>query len=282
MSIVYLNGKYTDSSAAAISPDDRGFVFSDGIYEVIRYYNGKPFRFDDHISRLMSGAEFMRFDTSVFPDFRAVGMELSERNSLENCGSRLLYIQVTRGTAPRSHAFPSAGTAMTVYATVKPFESDRSAQSRGVNIMTVHDNRWERCDIKTTMLIPNVLAKQKARESGFYDAVFIRNGVVTEGTHINVFAVIDGTLRTHPADNRILGGVTRKEVIEICTALNIPCAEKEFSYDEMLNATEIFLSGTTAEITPVIEVDWNRIADGNPGGITTAILSEFLKITGMD
>ena len=196
--IVYFNGEYMPKEEVRISPDDRGFLLADGTYEVVRIYGGRPFRLPNHLRRFANSLGQIRID---FPDtgvFEAVTGELIRRNGLDR-EEASLYIQVTRGVGPRRHPFPESGTPPTVYAAVTPVVPPAENWEKGVKVILAPDIRWLRCDIKSISLLANVLAAQQAREQKAEEALFVRNGVVTEGTHTNVCAVSGGTVRTHPA-----------------------------------------------------------------------------------
>lgn len=272
----YFNGKYLPKEEIAVSPDDRGFIFADGLYEVMRSYKGRLFQAQAHIDRLAYGAREIRFNATDFNYLIGVAEELIRRNDL-NKGDALVYIQVTRGVAPRLHQFPPPETPLTVYATAKPFEPKSREQEKGVSVIFVPDLRWARTDIKSIGLLPNVLAKQQAVESGAAEAVFIRDGSVTEGTRSNVFAVIEGTVITRPRTNYILSGITRKVVLELCTSLDIPFQERALFEAEARGADELFLAGTTVEITPIVRIDGNMVGSGKPGPVTKRLQEAFFN-----
>ena len=184
-------------------------------------------------------------------------------------------MQVTRGAAPRSHQFPPATTEPTVYATVNPFNPAEKLRSSGAACITIPDIRWSRCDIKTIQLLPNVLAKQQAVESGALDALMIRDGVVTEGSHANVMAVIGGEIRTHPADNRILPGITRTIVLELAREAGVTARETAFTEAELATVDELFLVGTTTDVMPLVRVNGRQVGTGTPGPITQRLVRVF-------
>ena len=220
---VFLNGSYVDHSEAAVPVDDRGFVFADGIYEVIRVYDGRQFLAEPHMRRLRAGLAALRI-AEPDVDLEEIADRLIDVNGVTGHGT--VYIQITRGVAPRKHAFPPADVRPTVYMLAKPFAQHADAVFRdGVSAITVPDTRWSRCDIKSIALLPNVLANQQAHEAGAFEALFVRDGIVIEGSHSNLFAVLDGTLITYPSCNYILSGITRTLVLELAAELNIPAAE---------------------------------------------------------
>ena len=272
---VYLNGRYLDHGDAMIPVDDRGFLFADGIYEVIRVYNGTPFLAEPHLQRLHNGLAALRISTVGSEDIPAIMRRLIELN---NVTDGTIYLQITRGVAPRKHAFPSPDVPPTVYGFAKPFAKyPEEYFSRGVAAVTVPDTRWSRCDIKSIALLPNVLANQHAYANNAFEALFIRDGVLIEGSHSNLFAVIDGTLMTYPASNYILAGITRAFVIELARELKIPVAEAPILWDRMADIQEMFLSGTTTEVMPVTTVDGQKVGSGAPGPITRKLQEAFAK-----
>lgn len=272
----YFNGKYLPKEQIAISPDDRGFLFADGLYEVLRTYDGEIFQVQAHIERLNYGAREISFHTTDFSYLIEVASQLVDRNGLQN-GDALVYIQVTRGAAPRFHRFPPAETHLTVYATARPFEPKKEEQENGISIILVPDQRRVRCDIKQVGLLPNVLAHQKAVENGAAEAVFIRNGKITEGTHSNIFAIFDGIVTTPPRTIDILGGITRKVVLEICANQMISFKEREILQSEMDRAEELMITGTTVEITPVVKMDGLKVGSGVPGPLTRKLQEAFYQ-----
>lgn len=278
--IVYFNGEYVEKSAVRISPDDRGFLFADGVYEVVRSYAGRLFRLDAHLGRLADGLAALRMSGVDLTTLRAVFPKVIEANRLGREGATV-YLQITRGAAPRGHAFPDPSPPPTVYAEARPFVA-RADPEAGVAVITVPDVRWARCDIKSVALLPNVLANQRAREAGAVEAVFVRDGVVLEGTASSLFAVFDGEVRTVPKTNYILPGVTRQVVLDLCAAHSIAARQAPIQFDELAGAEEIFLAGTTVEVMPVVTVDGRAVGDGRPGPVTRCLRDLFRNETGAD
>jgi len=275
--LAYLNGHYLPRSAATIPVEDRGFIFGDGVYEVWRVVNGRLFETNRHLARLAFGLGELRIAT---PDIvrRDVLDEVADRLLAESGlvdGEATLYVEVTRGVAPRAHQFPAAGTTPTVFAMVNQFVPPNDVRTRGASAITTPDVRWLRCDIKTIQLLPNVMAKQAAAERGAIEAIMIRDGVVTEGSHANVLGVIDGEIRTHPLGNLILPGITRAVVLEIARALSIPVREEAFTERDVARLDECFLAGTTSDVMPIVRVDDRQIGDGRPGPVTMRLFREF-------
>lgn len=270
---VYLNGEYLPLDDAYIHVEDRGFNFADSLYEVTRVYNGKPFTLDRHTARMEKGAEILRLDYGVTDgEFAAIIAELVERNGSPEA---MAYMQVSRGRAPRDHPFP-ASPEPTVFVMVKPHEPipwrERFA---GQKVITVPDLRYRLCGIKTTALLPNVLACQEARDRGAWEAILIRDGLVTEGSNTNVYAVHDGEVRTFPLVN-ILPGITRSLIRELCEAEDIAFTEMGFTPRELMGADEVFLTGSVAEIVPVIQVD-DHIVGSGAGPITQRLIRAYRR-----
>lgn len=277
MAIVYLNGAYLDANEAKVSVNDRGFLFGDGVYEVSPAYRGTFFKLDAHLSRLRRGLAAMRieFDAS---SLRAVHTELVQRNGLSDDEVSYVYVQVTRGVAPRTHAFPATPVEPTVYAFSNRYaRPDRTTWERGFDAVTVPDRRWTRLDIKSIALLPNVLAQQAAVDAGVNDAIFVRDGVAIEGAHSNFFGVFDGTVVTYPQSNLILGGITREFVIELVHELGLPLELRAIHEEELAHADELFFTGTTTEVRPCVQVDGRAIGDGNVGPISRALFDAFLE-----
>jgi len=267
--IVFWGGAYIPKSAVAISPDDRGFLFGDGVYDVIRAADGRLFRAEDHVERLRDNAAALALDDSGL-DVVAVARELLRRNDLER-GDATVYVQLTRGVAPRRHAFPEPPPPPSVFVAAQAFERRHAWLERGIRMITVPDVRWGRCDIKTICLLPNVLAAERAKKAGADEALFVRDGIALEGAHTSFFAVIDGSLVTAPLSNRILPGVTRRVVLGLASGLGIPTAEAPIKAAELPRAAEAFVTGTTTDVSPVIAIDGGPIGSGKPGPVTRAL-----------
>ena len=272
--IAYLNGRFSRKEQIAISPDDRGFLFADGLYEVMRSYEGRIFRALEHIERLNFGARELRFNQADFAYLIEVADRLIRDNDLTR-GDALIYLQVTRGAAPRQHRFPPPETPLTVYASARAFASKFDEQQNGINVILVPDVRWARTNIKTVGLLPNVLAQQEAMEHQASEAIFVRDGFLMEGTHSNIFAVKSGEVITPPLSNHILSGITRRAVLELCDELSLPRSERPISKSEGLKADELFITGTTVEITPIVRIDGKPIGSGAPGAVTGRLQEAF-------
>lgn len=272
---IYLNGRLVPKDQAFISPDDRGFNFADGVYEVIKYYGGKPFRFNDHLERLKRNLFELRIDFEVDDQFEAVFQQLLEMNRLTGQEAGV-YVQVTRGSHPRVHRFPE-NIKPTVYASAFSFKVKPEQLQNGIKVITAEDIRWLRCDIKSIALLPNVLHLQKAVEQGAGETIFIRDGMVTEATHSNVMAVKNGTVFTHPNTNLILPGITKKVVLDICRKNGIAVVEEGIPGADLKQMDEVMIVGTGSEITPVVQVDEKTIRDGRPGHITRLVQNKFFE-----
>lgn len=267
--LIYLDGAFLPKAEARISIEDRGFIFGDGVYEVWRLVRGLPFEPEQHQLRLERG---LRELAITIPDdvcadrLWEIAARLLGENGLTS-GEATLYVEVTRGVAPRTHYFPPAGTRPTVYIAAARFSPPDALRRSGATAVTEPDIRWLRCDLKTIQLLPNVLGKQRAVAAGAIDAIFVRDGVVTEGTHTSVFAVVDGVLRTHPLGHQVLPGVTRALVLDLANERGIPALESPIQLAELFAASEVFLAGTTNDVLPIIGVDGRTIGSGRPGPV---------------
>jgi len=276
MPTVYLKGKYLPLEKATVPVEDRGFLFADGIYEVVRFYRGVPFQLDAHLQRFEHSAQGAHLPLgSVIADLPQIMQQLMVENDLQDIN---FYIQYTRGAAhPRTHAFPRDSQPTLLVMPIAIHALPQDAWTRGVTAITMPDLRWRRCDIKSTMLLPNVTAKQQARDQGAYEAILIREGLVTEGSSTNTFAVLRGVLTTHPTDQDILGGVTRRVVVELAEELGLAVREKAFTPAQLHGAEEVFLTSTTSEILPITRVDDQAIGRGHPGPVTTQLFEAFQR-----
>jgi len=276
--IVFLNGSFIPREKACISPDDRGFYFADGVYEVTKYYRGNAFRFSDHLLRLRHSISESRIGFGGFDSLEDQGNELIHRNRMEGQYA-VIYLQITRGAAPRMHRFPGAATDPTVYMNVYSMPPFIRQHSRGIKVILRDDIRWHRCDIKSIMLLPNVLMIQEAAEQGAEECFFIRDGVFTECAHSNIFGIKGSTLYTHPDSHLILPGITKKVILQICGKAGIPVREEPIRADDFKNYDEFFISGTGNEVMPVIQLENSTVRDGRPGPVTRQIQQEFFRMT---
>lgn len=276
--IAYFNNTYVDKDSVCISPDDRGFLFADGLYEVIRSYGGRLFRTPQHLERLGYGAVHLRLPNTDFGYLAEVAVELLRKNNLETSDA-LVYFQVTRGAAKRSHAFPVPQPPLTVYGVAHAFDSDlaRKKMEKGINAITVADQRWSRCDLKTTGLTANILANQMAQEAGAQEAILVRDGVLLEGTHSNFMAVFGDTLVTAPASNYILSGITRMTLLELCAEHGIKIELQPVFAKDMHQATEALIIGTTVEVTSICQIDGTPVGLGQPGPMARFLQKSFTE-----
>jgi D-alanine transaminase len=271
MSTVYLNGQFLPDDKALISPLDRGFTYGDGVYEWIRAYNGKPFLLDEHLARLASSCAKMRIGVQFKP-LEDVAVRLLKDNGLT--GDAAIYLQITRGTAPRSHVFPPADTKPTVFGMAWAFKPNPAFAAGGSGAIAIlePDVRWSRCDIKVTSLIPNSFSAQRAKELGAHEGLFVRDGVVQEGSLSNFFAVFDGEVRTAPLSNYILPGITRAVVLDLCGEHGIPCRETPVFATELADADEMFLTSTPYEVVPIDCLEGRTLPAERPVGARLARL----------
>jgi D-alanine transaminase len=274
METVFFNGNIVPKEEVRISPDDRGFMFGDGIYEVVRWYKGAFYDMPGHITRMKRSLRELRINWNEDDSFPTVAEELVKLNNLVNKPA-MVYLQVTRGAAPRTHSFPSPPVTPTVYASARGFTPDVQSKESGIKVMISDDIRWSRCDIKSVALLANTISFQKAHEAGLKECIFVRNGLITEGSRSNIFFVIDGSLYTHPESNYILSGITRKSIIRIAKKSRIKIMEEAVPENRLRSVQEAFITNTSAEVTPIIEIGGNSIGEGIPGPVTRIIQKEF-------
>ena len=275
---VYLNGQFISSDKAMISHEDRGFYFADGIYEVVKYYRGKPLCFNEHLQRLKNSLEGVRIRYNRFNELRGIFDQLVETNKLEQAYAGI-YLQITRGAAPRIHCFPGTEVEPTVYARAFPMKTFLEEMKNGIRVISREDIRWHRCNIKSIALLPNTMLFQEATEAGAGECFLIRDGYFTEATHSNILFVKDGTLHTHPDSNLILPGITKGLVFDICRRVGIGVIEMQVPAAEIPQMDECFITGTGSEIMPVIAIDEMQVGNGKPGAITRRLQNEFFRIS---
>lgn len=276
--IAYVNGRYEPISDAMVNIQDRGYQFADGIYEVCLVVDGAWWDRDGHIARLGRSLDML----SIAPPMSDAALQVVlskvlRKNALR---SALIYIQVTRGVAPRNHPFPGDLPSALVI-TARPYDfakADKIARS-GVAVITQDDIRWSRVDIKSISLLPNVLAKQAAHEQGAAEAMLVRDGLVTEGSSSNMWMIDqNGYLITHPANQQILGGITRATTIRCAEKLQLTVQERAFTVEEALAAKEVFLTSATTLVTPVTKINQKKIANGEPGGLTKRLRDTYIDL----
>lgn len=274
--IVFYNGEFMPREDVRISFEDRGFQFGDGVYEVIKCEQGQALALDRHLRRLKRSLDALEILIPSDLDFAWLTRHLIDANSLHD---GLIYMQVTRGVAPRAHAFPE-GAKPTVIAYPMHWNSPTPVEfERGATAIIVPDERWLRCDIKSLNLIANAMAKEKARRAGVTEALLYREGLgVLEGSSSNFFAVIDGTLVTAPASPFILGGITREIILELAAELEIPLRTEGISREELLHAQESFITSRGIAVYPLVAIDSKLVADGKPGPITKQLASAYQSL----
>ena len=277
--LVYLNGEYLPAERALVPAGDRGFLFGDGVYEVTRAVDGRLFAADRHMRRLARGLRALAID--VAPAEQEALLEVSERLLAENGLAEreaAVYVQITRGAALRTHHFPPAGTPPTVYAFAWRLTPIPELRAEGARVITHPDLRWARCDLKTVNLLPNVLAKQKAHEAGAFEAVLVRDGAITEGSHTSIFGVVDGELRTYPLTHHILPSITREIVLELAVEAGIEVRQQPIRVEELAHLSEMFLTSTTADVLPIVSVDGRPVGTGRPGPVAARLYTRLAEL----
>ncbi|MFK8067474.1 MAG: D-amino acid aminotransferase [Gammaproteobacteria bacterium] len=280
-SICYLNGEFQPLANAAVPVLDRGFIFGDGIYEMIPVFSGHAFRLTEHLQRLGNSLKAVYINNpNTVSEWTGLIDAMIKKNG---GGHQAVYLQITRGVADRDHAFPQQSEP-TVFIMSNPLPESQKAHP--VNAIVLQDPRWDSCDIKAISLLPNVLLRQQAREKGAYEAILIRDGYLTEGAASNVFVIKDGIVKTPPKGPKLLPGITRDLVVELLQKEARPCEETEVSEAELRDADEIWLSSSTKEILPVTQLDGKAVGTGEPGPVwhSTVDLYQSFKdsFTGTD
>jgi len=270
MSQVYLNGEYLPLDQAKISVLDRGFLFADGVYEVIPAYGGRMLRVQEHLQRLQNSLDAIRLENPLSnKQWLAIFEKVLALNPNKGVGEDVsIYLQVTRGVAAvRNHGFPGE-IKQTVFIMVNEMAPvDKENLRAGVSAITLDDIRWKACNVKSISLLGNILLRQQAHDNDSAESILINEGLVTEGAASNVFAVINGVLVTAPSGARLLPGITRDLIVELAREHNIPCEERDFTEAELLSASEIWLTSSTKEILPVVELNGKPVANGKSGPI---------------
>jgi D-alanine transaminase len=274
--IAYVNGRYIRLTAACVPVEDRGYQFADGVYEVIAVQGGRLVDEDEHLERLGYSLNELEISWPMSPrSMQAVMRELLRQNAIWRRG--IVYVQVTRGVAPRNHAFPHGVNSCIVMTARRLPAVDPVAARRGVKVIIIPDLRWKRPDIKSISLLPNVLGKQQAVEAGAYEAWMTdEDGRITEGTSSNAWIVADGTLVTRQADRAILNGITRRAVLRIAADHGIAFVERPFTPAEAIGATEAFTTSTTALLKPVVRIGEAAVGDGHIGPLTSRLLDFYI------
>lgn len=275
--IAYVNGAYVPLRDAAVRIEDRGYQFADGIYEVALFVGGKFWDLDGHLARWDRSLKALEIPEPMGE--RALRLVISRLVSVNRLGDCYVYMQASRGVAPRNHPFPVEGTPPSLVITVKPLNLAKlnlNAQ-KGIAVKTQPDIRWGRVDIKSTGLLPNILAKEAAKKAGAGEAWLVRNGVVTEGGSSNAWIIDNrGVLITHPLGNEILGGITRQTVIRCAELLQLQVEERAFSLEEVKTAKEAFITSAMNLVTPVIAIDGAKVGDGKPGPVALRLRDAYV------
>lgn len=273
MTKVLINEKLVDEQDANVPYNDRGYVFGDGIYEYIRVYDNNVFTAKEHFERLLRSAKEIGLELKYNVDeLTELVQELLSTNGIVNGG---VYIQVTRGAAPRNHAFPTPSVEANIMAFTKSYDRPYKLLEEGINAITTEDIRWLRCDIKSLNLLGNVLAKEYATKYNAQEAIQHRGDIVTEGSSSNVYAIKNGEIYTHPVNNYILNGITRMVIKSVAEEKDIPFNEEVFTLDFLKNADEIIVSSTSIEVMPVVKLNGENVGDGEVGSITKSLQEGF-------
>jgi len=271
--IVYLNGEFMPLQSAHVSVLDRGFIFGDGVYEVIPVYSRHPFRLREHLARLQRSLDAVRLDPPLAEtEWNRLVHQLIERNPAED---QAVYLQVTRGVAPRDHAFPKS-VAPTVFMMSNPLVTpSRELIENGGSAVTTTDFRWLRCDVKVVSLLANCLLRQRSVDAGADEVVMFRDGYLTEGSSSNVFAVKGGVLLAPPKNHLVLPGITYDVVLELAVANSVPLEVREVAEDEVRSADELWLSSSSKEVLAVTTLDGRPVGDGKPGPVFKRVHQAF-------
>ena len=272
--MLWLNGEITPLGGAQISVEDRGYQFADGVYEVIRLYNGRPFTLTPHLERLERSAR----DIQIRMSLSVADLSREVTRFVEKYGPRdgMVYLQLTRGIAPRNHLFPDAGVKPTVLFYTRDLPPvPKPGAADGVKLISVPDERWKRCWIKAIALLPNVLAKNAAVAAGADEAVFVEDGMVSECSVSNFYAIANGKLITHPIGPKVLPGITRAVVLDCARKLDIPVVERALSEAEAFVADELFITSTTRELGWVVQWNEKRVGPGQCGPVTLKLHRAF-------
>ncbi|MFA6108813.1 MAG: aminotransferase class IV [Candidatus Latescibacterota bacterium] len=278
--IAFVNGTFMPLGQAVVPVEDRGFQFADGVYEVVATYRGRPYALEPHLRRLERSLRELR----IVLDIRAYGLAGVIEEGIRRSGfaEALVYVQITRGVAPRHHEFPAAGVKPTVVLTVKELRRPApELYEHGVRVIAVRDLRWKRCDIKSIALLANILAKQEAAEAGAFEALLVDDqGQVTEGSSTSAFRVTGGGLWTAPEGPHILPSITRGILLDLARRIDLPVREEDSTLEEYLRSDEVFLAGTTTEAMAVVRIGDQVIGDGRPGPVTRRLRAVFLADEG--
>jgi D-alanine transaminase len=278
MSIAYLNGSFMDAAEAMISPMDRGFLFADGVYEVVPVFGGQPLRMHEHIRRLLRSLDELKIGRPMTPEqFAELFMDMIRHNG---GGDLSVYLQITRGApAKRDHGFPVPAATPTIFMSASPLGNtavDDIGNAAGAKAITATDIRWLRCDIKSVSLLPAVLMRQAAIEAGAVETIMIRDGQVTEGSSTNVFVVHGGIVATPPLSPLILGGITRELVLEVARAKGLLVEERTIEAGELESADEIWITSSTKDVLPIVKLNGANVGKGRPGPVWQGLAQSYL------
>jgi D-alanine transaminase len=275
--IAYVNGRYLPAREACVNVEDRGYQFADGVYEVCEVRNGALVDAPRHLARLQRSLRELRIAEPM--PIAALTFVMRETVRRNRVSYGLVYLQITRGVARRDHAFPTLTIRPSVVVTARnlSFDKNQDTAKKGIAVVTTPENRWPRVDIKSVALLPNVLAKQTARERGAYEAWFVdAQGFITEGSSSNAWIVTgDGRVVTRPADHHILSGITRAVLMNVLEALQLRLEERAFTVEETYAATEAFVTSASQIVMPVVKIDERTIGDGKPGSVASRLREEF-------
>lgn len=274
MSIVYLNGEFIPAHEAKISVFDRGFLFADSVYEVIPIHNGRLFQLDEHLDRLYKSLKAIYIDPNLLTRsiLKNILAQLLEKNTV---AAQSIYLQVTRGAEEQRHHNFSQQLTPTVFATVLPARPLTEKQPSGIQVITTHDFRWERCDIKSTSLLANIMMMHMAEQHRCPEIILERNGFITEGASSNVFVIKANKILTPPKSQYILGGTVRDSIVSLALRHNIPCNEQEIPFTDLYTADEVWITSSTRKIIPVIKIDEAIIGDGKPGPLWRTMIKLY-------
>jgi D-alanine transaminase len=279
--VAYVNGRYLPIKDATVHIEDRGYQFADGVYEVCEIYHGRLVDQRRHVERLQRSLRELRIAMPMSP--QALHVVIHEVVRLNRVGDGIVYLQVTRGVARRDHAFPVTPDRPSLVVTARSLSRARNeaTAAKGINVITTPENRWPRVDIKSVSLLPNVLAKQQAREAGAYEAWFVDPaGFVTEGAASNAWIITkDGKIITRPVNDGILTGITRTVLLETIAALQLKLEERPFTVEEAYAASEAFVTAASMLVMPVVKIDGRPVGDGRPGSLARRLREEFHRFT---
>lgn len=271
----YVNGQWIQAEEKVLPVDERGHQFGDGVYEVVRIYDGKPFMMEEHLTRLLKSAEAIKINVEeTIEDFSNLFLEAIEKSGESNCD---IYIQITRGIVRRNHLFPK-DVKPSITMTIRPMEvTSMAVREEGKKVIFLEDERWKNCYIKSLNLLPNILAKQAAFEAGAFEAALYTDEYITEGSSSNIYIVKDGHVQTTPLSRSILAGITRQRVKQLSEEQGIEFIEESFTKQQMLEADEAFLTSTTNEIMPIVQIEDTVLGSGKMGPVTKQLVEAFFE-----